>query len=83
MRKLRAIVVWTATGADVRNIEGFDIPPRTKVEMRFPVPPSPKPVGTVEETFVLISAFRCMDCSFETESFDLMSQHQKSGKHTP
>ena len=98
MRKLMAIVEWTDAGVAVRQMEGFeerteagvvvrsmeefDLPGRTTVKMSFPLPLSPKPVGTAEETFILISAYRCIDCGFETESPDLMKEHQRSGKHT-
>jgi len=76
--KLKAIIEWADTGVAVRMIEGFDLPPKTGVEMSFPLPLSPKPTGMVEETFVLISAYKCKDCGFETESFDLMMEHQRS-----
>jgi len=78
VRNLKAVIEWTDTGLVMRNVETFDLPPKTEVEMSFPVPLSPKPAGTVEETFVLISAYKCRDCGFETESFDLMMEHQRS-----
>jgi len=81
-KRLKAIIKWTARGADIHTIEGYDLPPRTSVEMSFGMPQEVKPPGVVEEVLVYISAYKCMDCSFSTESFDAMMQHQKSGEHS-
>jgi hypothetical protein len=81
-RNLRAIIEWTDKGPEVKTIESFDLPPRTGLEMAFPLPLEPKPIGTIEETVVLISAYRCLDCDFQSESFDVMMEHQNTGRHS-
>ena len=58
------------------------MPPRTTVEMSIGLPLEAKPPGVVEEAFVSISAYNCIDCGFTTESFGLMMEHQESGKHS-
>jgi len=81
-KKLRAIIQWCPDGPAIQTIEGFDLPPRTTVEMSFGLPHNAKPSGVVEETFVYISAYKCIDCGFNTDSFDLMAEHQESRKHS-
>lgn len=81
-KRVKAIIKWTARGGEIQTIEGFDLPPRTSVDMSFGIPLEAKPQGTVEEVLVYISAYNCMDCDFSTESFNEMMQHQKSGEHS-
>ena len=81
-KRVRAIIKWAAEGFSVQNIEGFDLPPRTVINMSFAIPLERKPPGVVEEALVYISDYKCVDCGFSTEFFDAMMQHQKKGKHS-
>ncbi len=76
--KLKAIIEWTDSGGEIKIMEGFTLPPRTKVIFSVPIPPIPKPPGVTEDITVLISSFRCIDCGFETESYSDMEEHQKT-----
>ena len=81
-RNLKAIIEWTETGSVVKTTETFSLPSRTSVELMLSVPLSPKAPGVIEEVSASISAYRCIDCDFETQSFEIMEEHQKSGKHS-
>jgi len=77
-RTLKAIIKWSHIGGEIKIMEGFTLPRRTKVNFSVPIPPIPKPPGVTEEITVLISSYTCMDCGFETESYGIMEDHQKS-----
>ena len=81
-RNLKASIEWTEAGFQVKTIETFDLPCRTSVELAFPVPLYRKAPGVIEQATVFISAYRCVDCTFVTPSFEIMEEHQKSGKHS-
>lgn len=77
-KSLKAIIKWTDRGGvEIQTIEGFDLPPRTGIDISFGIPLGRKPPGTVEEALVYAEAYKCMDCDFSTESLIEMMQHQK------
>jgi len=81
-RNLKASLEWSENSVLVKTIDTFDLPPRTSVELVFPVPLDRKAPGLIEEVTVSISAYKCLDCTFVTTSLGIMKEHQKSGKHS-
>ncbi|KKN86956.1 hypothetical protein LCGC14_0262250 [marine sediment metagenome] len=82
LQAIKAIIEWTEHGLVLKVNERIDLPPRTALDLAFPVPRVPKAPGVIEETTVFIRGYRCLDCAFATQSLENMRAHQRSGPHS-